>query len=127
MLNVVSPLPEATERLVEAVIGCAVEVHRALGPGFFEPIYHNAMVIELTAFEIPFESEKRVPIRYRDRLVGMQRLDFVIAAQVIVEIKAVKALEVLHEVQLSQLASTVSSRSNVWWTQPANQAQRIVV
>jgi GxxExxY protein len=77
-----------------------VEVHRVLGPGFFEPIYHNALQIEFRDKKIPFESEKRVLIRYRDQLVGTQRLDFVVAGEVIVEIKAVKQLEPLHHVQV---------------------------
>ena len=100
MLNVPSPLSDETERVIESVIGCAVNVHRALGPGFFEPIYHNALRIELAVCGIAFESEKRVLIRYRDQSVGAQRLDFVVAGEVIVEIKAVKALEPLHHVQL---------------------------
>jgi len=100
MLKTFSPLPEETERVVESAIGCGVNVHRELGPGFFEPIYHNALRIELAACGIPFESEKRVVIRYREQSVGAQRLDFVIAGEVIVEIKAVKELEPLHHVPL---------------------------
>ena len=100
MLKAVSPLSDDIERVIESVIGCAVTVHRALGPGFFEPIYHNALELELTACGIPFESEKRVVIRYRDHSVGAQRLDFVVAGAAIVEIKAVKQLEPIHHVQL---------------------------
>jgi GxxExxY protein len=100
MFRNVSPLSEETERIVESAIGCGVEVHRVLGPGFFEPIYHNALQIEFRDKKIPFESEKRVLIRYRDQLVGTQRLDFVVAGEVIVEIKAVKQLEPLHHVQV---------------------------
>lgn len=100
MLKTFSPLTEQTERMIEAAIGCGVNVHTVLGPGFFEPIYHNALVIEFAACGIPFESEKRVPIRYREQLVGTQRLDFVIAGEVIIEIKAVKDLEPVHHVQL---------------------------
>ena len=62
--------------MVESVIGCAVDVHRTLGPGFFEPIYHNALRIEFGARGIAFESEKRVVVPYRGQSVGTQRLDF---------------------------------------------------
>ena len=100
MLRTRSPLSEETECVVESVIGCGVNVHRALGPGFFEPIYHNALRIELAACGIAFESEKRVLIRYREQSVGAQRLDFIVSGEVIVEIKAVKTLEPLHYVQV---------------------------
>jgi GxxExxY protein len=100
MLKNASPLSSETERIVESVIGCGVEVHRVLGPGFFEPIYHNALQIEFRDSKIPFESEKRVLVRYRDQLIGSQRLDFVVAGEFIVEIKAVKELEPLHHVQV---------------------------
>jgi GxxExxY protein len=100
MLRSLSPLSDETERLVESVIGCGLRVHRCLGPGFFEPLYHNALKIELGVCGLPFESEKRVIVRYRQQSVGTQRLDFVVAGQVIIEIKAVKELEPLHHVQL---------------------------
>jgi GxxExxY protein len=100
MLKITSPLSAETERILESVIGCAVNVHRVLGPGFLEPIYHNALTIDLLAAGISFESEKPVAVLYRDRLVGRQRLDFVIAGEVVVEIKAVRELEPIHYVQL---------------------------
>jgi GxxExxY protein len=100
MLKTFTPLSQETERVIETVIGCAVNVHRTLGPGFFEPVYHNALRVELAACGVPFESDKRVVVKYRDQVVATQRLDFVIAAKVIVEIKAVKELEQLHYVQL---------------------------
>ena len=107
MLKKVSPLSDEAERMVESVIGCAVNVHRALGPGFFEPIYQNALRIEFAGSGIAFESEKRVFVRYRGALVGTQRLDFIVAGEVIVEIKAVKELEPLHHVQvMSYLRAT---------------------
>lgn len=100
MLKILRPLSDLTERMIESAIGCGVKVHRELGPGFLEPVYHNALRIELAACSIPFETEKRVVIRYRGQSVGVQRLDFVVAGEVILEIKAVKELEPLHHVQL---------------------------
>lgn len=46
-----------------AIIGAAMEVHRRIGPGFLEAVYHEALEIELTARKIPFASEVRIPIR----------------------------------------------------------------
>jgi hypothetical protein len=53
MLNASTPLKRETERVIETVIGCAVNVHRTLGPGFFEPVYHNALRIEFVACGVP--------------------------------------------------------------------------
>jgi GxxExxY protein len=95
-----SPLDQATEAQIEKVIECAIRVHRALGPGFFELAYHNAMCVELAESAIPFESQKRVVVRYRGVPVVAQRLDFLVAGQIVLELKAVAALEPIHHVQL---------------------------
>jgi GxxExxY protein len=95
-----SPLDVDTEKYVERVVECGIAVHRTLGPGFFEPVYQNAMCLELVEQDVPFESEKRVVVRYRDRPVATQRLDFLVAGRVIVELKALKELEPIHYVQL---------------------------
>ncbi len=93
-------MDEGTEKHIERVIECAMRVHRELGPGFFELAYQNAMCIELTQADVPFESQKRVVVKYRGAPVVVQRLDFVIAGQIILELKAVAALEPIHHVQL---------------------------
>ena len=95
-----SPLGGAREIQIEKVIACAIRVHRDLGPGFFELAYHNAMCVELADAAIPFESQKRVVVRYRDVPVVSQRLDFLIAGEIVLELKAVTALEPIHYVQL---------------------------
>ena len=77
-----------------------MEVHRGVGPGFLEAIYHEALAIELTARQIPFGSEVRIPIRYKDRtLTHYFQADFVCFGQVIVEIKAIKELTEVEEAQ----------------------------
>jgi GxxExxY protein len=95
-----TPLDEATERQIEKVIECAIRVHRVLGPGFFELGYQNAMCVELAQSNVSFESQKRVVVRYCGVPIVAQRLDFVIADQIILELKAVAALEPIHHVQL---------------------------
>jgi GxxExxY protein len=83
-----------------AIIGAAMEVHRRIGPGFLEAVYHEALEIELTARKIPFASEVRIPIRYRDRtLTSFFQADFICFEQVIVEIKALKELTNIEEAQ----------------------------
>ena len=84
-----------------SVIGAAIEVHRALGPGLLESVYQLAMEAELRARKVPFERQKPVPIRYRGLVLdGGLRLDFVVAGELIVEIKSVSQLIDIHEAQL---------------------------
>jgi GxxExxY protein len=82
--------------LTQRVIGAAIDVHRALGPGFIESIYEEALSLELDAQGIRFERQKMVPVFYRSRVVGEHRLDFFIEQQLVVELKATKALEDVH-------------------------------
>lgn len=81
------------EELIRQVIGAAIQVHRALGPGFVESVYETALAVELKERGIPFERQKTVPVRYRDQLVGEHRLDLVVAGCLVVENKAVRGLD----------------------------------
>jgi GxxExxY protein len=67
------------EQLTGSVIGAAIEVHRALGPGFLEAVYENALAIELRARGIGFDRQLAVPILYRGTEVGLHRLDLLVA------------------------------------------------
>jgi len=83
------------------IIGAAIEVHRALGPGLLESAYQVCLAHELSLRGIPFEREKALPIEYKGvRLDCGYRLDFVVSGKVVVEIKAVDALHPVHEAQL---------------------------
>ena len=84
------------EELTGRIIGAAIEVHKALGPGYLEVVYENALVIELRARDIPFQRQLAVPIVYRGSEVGMHRLDLFVEGLVVVELKAVKAVEDVH-------------------------------
>ena len=93
--------------LTEQIIAAAIEVHRILGPGLLESIYEEALCHELSLRGIPFERQKAVDIVYKGRVLKGQRLDLVVAGEVIVEIKAVRALEDIFAAQvLSYLKST---------------------
>jgi GxxExxY protein len=82
------------------VTDCGFVVHQELGPGYQEPPYGNAMCIELAARGIPFECQKVFAIKYRGKLVGTHRLDLVIRGCIVVELKAVKVPERVHQAQL---------------------------
>lgn len=88
------------EHLTRAIIGCAMIVHRALGPGFLESVYQNALAWELQSAGIPVECERRLEVRYRKVIVGEFVADMIVAERVLVELKAVRALATAHEVQL---------------------------
>ena len=75
------------------VIGAAIQVHQTLGPGFLESVYEAALCIELDLLGISYERQKRVPLIYRGRPVGEHRLDLLVERMLVVELKAVKALE----------------------------------
>jgi len=62
--------------ITHKIIGCAMQVHNALGNGFQELIYHRALAIELTFNKLGFEREKEMPIFYRDEQIGTRRVDF---------------------------------------------------
>ena len=100
MIRVHSSLDQETERFITEVIDCGFVIHRDVGPGYMEPLYANAMSVELAARRIPHEREKVVIVKYRDTSVGSHRLDFVIRNCIIIELKAVRMLEPVHSAQI---------------------------
>ena len=90
-----APTSEA-EHLIHEVIGAALAVHRALGPGFIESIYENALCLELTRRGIEHARQREIEIRYEGELVGLHRLDLLVADTLIVELKSVRAIEYQH-------------------------------
>ena len=85
--------------LAGRVIGLAMKIHSALGPGFLESVYHKALAHELAKAEIRFESEKPLNIFHDSVLVGEFVADFLIEDELIVELKAIQGLATAHEVQ----------------------------
>ena len=81
-------------------IGCAIDVHREVGPGFLEAVYHRAMGIALAAHGLGFLNEQQVDVIYRGHRVGFQRLDLVIEGMLVVELKSVERLDFIHKTQL---------------------------
>jgi GxxExxY protein len=84
-----------------AIVGAAIEVHRELGAGFLEPVYQEALEVELAAREIPFEAQKRLDIHYKGQPLNKTYIaDFVCYNQIIVEIKAQDCLTGIDEAQI---------------------------
>jgi GxxExxY protein len=102
-----SELAVPNEQLTHTIIGVAIEVHRHLGPGLLEAIYERAMQIELDHREIPYRAQVPVPMLYKGEPVGDFYADLIVAGRVIVELKAVSALNNAHLAQvLSYLGAT---------------------
>lgn len=75
------------------VIDAAIRVHKALGPGFIESVYESALCVELRVQGLAFERQKAIKLFYRDTEVGEHRLDILVEGKLLVELKAVKAIE----------------------------------
>ena len=87
--------------LTQKVIGCAIAVHRALGPGLLESVYRECMVIELRAQNLRVEWERSVSIEYRgQRIGGALKIDLLVEGCLIVELKAVERLHPVHPAQV---------------------------
>jgi GxxExxY protein len=82
--------------LTRTIIAAAIAVHRELGPGYLEAMYEEAICVELGLLGIPYERQKPVNIYYRGKQIGEHRLDLLIDKAVVVELKAIKALEDIH-------------------------------
>jgi GxxExxY protein len=89
------------DKITEKIIGCAIEVHKVLGPGLLESAYEECLCYELFQLGLKFERQVDLPIVYKGvRLDCGYRMDLVVENQVIVEIKAVEKLLPIHEAQL---------------------------
>ena len=89
------------------MIGAAIAVHRALGPGFLESIYQKAMAVELTTRGLSFEQQRPIRVGYRGVSIPGQRIDLIVEKLVVVELKSVKRIDEIHLAQvLSSLRTT---------------------
>jgi GxxExxY protein len=92
---------ERLNRITESIIGCAVTVHKALGPGLLESAYEACLAFELAQMGLKVEREKPLPVTYKQvRLDCAYRLDLLVEHAVIVEIKVVERLAPIHTAQL---------------------------
>lgn len=85
--------------LTEQIIGCAIEVHRHLGPGLYEATYEEALCLEFNEAEIPCRRQIGVPVLYKGHLIGEHRPDLVVQDGVVVEIKSVERIGAVHMAQ----------------------------
>jgi GxxExxY protein len=82
------------------IMQLAYEVHNTLGPGFAESIYEEALVYEFSAQTLSFERQQNYPVVYKGKPIGTHRLDLIVDGKIILELKAVSALNDLFKQQL---------------------------
>lgn len=80
------------DRLTEKIIGCCYAIHTALGPGFIEKIYANALQLQLASENLSFVAEKEFNVFFNNQPVGKFRCDLFVEQQIIVELKSVTGL-----------------------------------
>jgi GxxExxY protein len=108
-----SPLEPEADRMMTHTIGCAIAVHRALGPGFRESIYRKAMCVELEARGLAFEVERPVRVSYRGVEIPGQRVDLIVGGLIVVEPKTVVRFDGVHVGQLISYLKTTGLRGGV--------------
>jgi len=89
------------QEITEKIIGAAIEVHRALGPGLLESAYEECLAHEMKLRGLSYERQVGLPIEYKGvKLDCGYRLDFLVENSVVLELKSVDALQTIHEAQL---------------------------
>jgi GxxExxY protein len=87
--------------LTEKIIGAAIEVHKVIGPGLLESAYEECLAHELSSADLLFQRQVPLPVTYKSlQLDCGYRLDFLIEKTVVLELKAIEALQPIHEAQL---------------------------
>src|SRR5688572_1010420 len=86
--------------VTDQIVGCAIAVHKELGPGLLESVYESALCIELTTASLAFKRQVGIPLYYRGQLISEHRPDIVVEDRVIVEVKTVDRFAPIH---LSQM------------------------
>jgi GxxExxY protein len=87
-------------QITRRIIGCAIEVHRHLGPGLLEGTYEAALCAEFEASELRYQRQLAIPVVYKGKSIGEYRLDLLVEDMVIVEIKSVERFDPIFEAQL---------------------------
>lgn len=83
------------------IMGAIFEVHKKLGPGFLESVYQKALIEELPERGMNVETEKVVDLTYKEKRIGIHRLDLVVGNKVVVELKTVEGFSIHHKAQLT--------------------------
>lgn len=88
------------DTLTDRIIGCAIALHRAIGPGLRENVYQRGLAIEFEHAGLAFDEQPTFPVVYRGRTLGQFVPDFIVEGQVIVEVKSASAFDRVFEAQI---------------------------
>ena len=115
---------ELSGRIIEA----AIRVHRRLGPGFLESIYEEALCLELGVREVSFARQYEVDIFYEGIRVGDHRLDLFVENELVVELKAIKAIELVHFAKVRSYLRAVNKRHGLLlnFARPCLEIRRVI-
>jgi GxxExxY protein len=97
-------------KITKQIIGLAIEVHKRLGPGFTEKIYQHGLSLEFDQNNIRYEKEKIIKVEYKGKIIGEQRLDFLVESSVIIETKAVEKIGNIHLAQLLSYLKAIDKK-----------------
>ncbi len=109
--------------------GAVFEVNRALGPGFLEKVYENALLFELKNRQLKAESQVPIKVNYKGHIVGEYVADILVEGMVIIELKTVEAIDKVHEAQLLNYLKATGTRVGliVNFKNPKAQIKRMVL
>ena len=92
--------PMEHEAITETIIGCAYRVYNKMGFGFLESVYEKCLMIELQKSDLSVQSQKPITVQYENQVVGEFIADIVVNNAIILELKSVRQLNKIHEMQL---------------------------
>lgn len=98
------------DKLANRIIGIAIEIHKILGPGFVEKIYEKALAYELDKNKIKYDQEKVIKVKYKDLLLGDQRIDFLIEDELILELKSASVITEVYKAQILSYLKAANKR-----------------
>lgn len=87
------------DEISQKIIGCAYKVSNSLGSGFVEKVYENALCIELKNAGLEIKQQQSLHVLYQNTIVGDFNADIIVNDQIIIELKAIKALDTIHQAQ----------------------------
>lgn len=102
-----------TNKLTRKIIGCAIEVHRELGPGLLEGAYKAALAIELDCAGLSFQRQLKYPVFYKGKEIGEYHLDLVVENAVVVVIKSAEKFDPIFQAQLLTYLRVTDKRAGL--------------
>ena len=93
-------MEEQINAVTEKIIGCAIEVHRQLGPGLLEALYEAALCVEFELAGLRYRRQAAFPVGYKGRPIGEHRVDLLVEDMVIVELKSVERMDPVFAAQV---------------------------